>query len=143
MSPAVLLIVASEPAVAVAVIVTDAPVAIEAWRESTPTVGPIVQVIEALPLPSGRLVGALTEAGVSKEDAPLYAEGVRRGGTLVSAKVADADRARLDALLTQSSVNLQERSAAWTKSGWTGYDPASKPYDADQVRQERDLYVGR
>jgi hypothetical protein len=32
---------------------------------------------------TGGLVGALTEAGVSKEDAPLYAEGVRRGGTLV------------------------------------------------------------
>ena len=28
---------------------------------------------------TGGVVGALTEAGVSKEDAPLYAEGVRRG----------------------------------------------------------------
>ena len=37
----------------------------------------------------------LTQAGISKEDAPLYAEGVRRGGTLVSARVPDADRARL------------------------------------------------
>jgi hypothetical protein len=37
---------------------------------------------------TGGLVGALTEAGVSKEEAPLYAEGVRRGGTLVSARVA-------------------------------------------------------
>ena len=35
----------------------------------------------------------------SNEDAEDYAEGVRRGGTLVSAKVADADRARLDAIL--------------------------------------------
>src|SRR6187397_837771 len=47
---------------------------------------------------TGGVVGALTEAGVSKEDAPLYAEGVRRGGTLVSAKVPDADRSRLDAI---------------------------------------------
>jgi hypothetical protein len=89
---------------------------------------------------TGGLVGALTEAGVSKEDAPLYAEGVRRGGTLVSAKVPEADRGRLDAILSQSSVNLRDRSAAWRKSGWTGYDPASKPYDADQVRKERALY---
>src|SRR6202165_3031241 len=43
---------------------------------------------------TGGLVGALTEAGVSKEEAPLYAEGVRRGGTLVSARVPDADRTR-------------------------------------------------
>ena len=48
---------------------------------------------------TGGIVGALTEAGVSKEDATLYAEGVRRGGTLVSARVADTDRARLDAIL--------------------------------------------
>lgn len=89
---------------------------------------------------TGGVVGALTEAGVSKDDAPLYAEGVRRGGTLVSAKVPDADSARLDAILNQSSVNLRDRSAAWQKSGWTGYDPASKPYGAEEVRRERTLY---
>ncbi|MET0222268.1 MAG: hypothetical protein ABW213_16580 [Tardiphaga sp.] len=89
---------------------------------------------------TGGVVGALTEAGVSKDDAPLYAEGVRRGGTLVSAKVPDADRTRLEAVLDRSSVNLQDRSAAWQKSGWTGYDPASKPYGAEEVRKERTLY---
>ena len=62
-------------------------------------------------------MGALTEAGVSKEDAPLYAEGVRREGTLFSARVAEADRTRLDTLLNQSSVNLRDRSAAWQKTG--------------------------
>lgn len=89
---------------------------------------------------TGGLVGALTEAGVSKDEAPLYAEGVRRGGTLVSAKVPESDRSRLDAILDQSSVNLRDRSAAWQKSGWTGYDPASQPYGADEVRKERQLY---
>src|ERR1700722_142936 len=91
---------------------------------------------------TGGIVGALTEAGVSKEEAPLYAEGVRRGGTLVSARVPDADRARLDAILDPSAVNLRDRSAAWQKSGWTGYDPSSPPYNADQVRKERQLYGG-
>lgn len=89
---------------------------------------------------TGGIVGALTEAGVSKEDAPLYAEGVRRGGTLVSARVPDSDRARLDAILNQSAVNLRDRSAMWQKSGWKTFDPGSKPYDADQVRKERQLY---
>jgi hypothetical protein len=89
---------------------------------------------------TGGVVGALTEAGVSEEEAPLYAEGVRRGGTLVSAKVPDAQRARFDAVLDRSSVNLRDRSAAWKKNGWTGYDPASKPYAADEVRRERNLY---
>jgi hypothetical protein len=89
---------------------------------------------------TGGIVGALTEAGVSKEDAPLYAEGVRRGGTLVSARVPDADRSRLDTILSQSAVNLQDRSAAWRKSGWQTFDPASKPYGADEVQKERQLY---
>ena len=85
-------------------------------------------------------MGALTEAGVSKEEAPLYAEGVRRGGTLVSARVPDADRARLEAILNQSAVNLRDRSAAWQKSGWKTFDPTSKPYGSDEVRKERQLY---
>jgi hypothetical protein len=89
---------------------------------------------------TGGIVGALTQAGVSKEDAPLYAEGVRRGGTLVSARVPDADRARLDTILNKSAVNLRDRSAVWQKSGWKTFDPANKPYGADEVRKERQLY---
>jgi hypothetical protein len=84
----------------------------------------------------------MTEAGISREDADSYAEGVRRGGTLVSARVADADRSRLDAVLNESSVNLRDRSAAWQKTGWKSFDPASKPYGADEVRKERQLYGG-
>ena len=59
-----------------------------------------------------------------------------------AARVADADRGRLDAVLTQSAVNLQDRSAAWQKSGWKAFDPTSKPYGADEVRKERQLYSG-
>lgn len=92
---------------------------------------------------TGGIVGALTEAGVSNEDASRYAEGVRRGGTLVSARVPDQDRARLEALLDESSVNIQDRSAAWQKSGWTGFDPASTPLSADEIRRERDTYKPR
>src|SRR3954464_3439319 len=91
---------------------------------------------------TGGVVGALTEAGVSDEDAHSYAEGVRRGGTLVSAKVPDADSARLDAILNESAVNLRDRSTAWQKDGWTSFDPASQPYGAEQVRKERQLRGG-
>jgi hypothetical protein len=91
---------------------------------------------------TGGIVGALTEAGISREDAHVYAEGVRRGGTLVSARVPDADRARLEAVLDRSAVNLRDRSAAWQKAGWKTFDPASKPYGADEVRRERQLYAG-
>ena len=91
---------------------------------------------------AGGIVGALTEAGVSAEDAHSYAEGVRRGGTLVSARVADAERSRLDMVLNESAINLRDRSAAWRKAGWKSFDPASKPYDAEEIQKERQLYGG-
>jgi hypothetical protein len=111
------------------------PVVAAGWLAST-AVGAVAGAA------TGGIVGALTEAGISKEDANVYAEGVRRGGTLVSARVPDNDRARLDAVLNESAVNLRDRSAAWQKSGWKGFDPASQPYGADEVRRERKLYGG-
>ena len=89
---------------------------------------------------TGGIVGALTQAGVSDEDAHSYAEGVRRGGTLVSARVDERDRARLDELLNKSAVNLRDRSAAWQKAGWGSFDASSMPLGADEVRKERQLY---
>jgi len=89
---------------------------------------------------TGGIVGALTEAGVSTEEAHSYAEGVRRGGTLVSARVADA--ARLEPLLDESAINLRDRRAAWQKAGWKSFDAGSKPYGAEEVRKERALYGG-
>jgi hypothetical protein len=91
---------------------------------------------------TGGIVGALTEAGVSEADAHSYAEGVRRGGTLVSARVADAERSRLEAMLDESAINLRDRSAAWQKAGWKSFDAGSKPYGAEEVRKERALYGG-
>ena len=91
---------------------------------------------------TGGIVGALTEAGVSEADAHSYAEGVRRGGTLVSARVADTDRSRLETTLNESAVNMSDRSAAWQKTGWKSFDANSKPYGAEEVRKERALYGG-
>jgi hypothetical protein len=89
---------------------------------------------------TGGIIGALTQSGMSDEDAHTYAEGVRRGGTLVTARVSDGDRARLEAALTQSAINVTERRVAWQKSGWKSFDPTSKPFSADDVRRERSLY---
>jgi hypothetical protein len=89
---------------------------------------------------AGGIIGALTQAGTSEEDAYVYAEGVRRGGTLVSARVPDADRARYEAVLDRSSVNIRDRGAAWRKAGWQNFDPKAAPYTAEQIRKECDLY---
>jgi hypothetical protein len=89
---------------------------------------------------TGGVIGALTQAGVSKEDAAVYAEGVRRGGTLVSARVADADKSRLEAVMDRSAVKISERGAAYKKSGWRDFDQSAKPFSADEARREREIY---
>jgi len=89
---------------------------------------------------TGGVIGALTQMGVSDEDAEVYAEGLRRGGTLVTVRVSDADRARLEAVLDRSAVNLRDRSLAYRQSGWSRFDTSSAPYTADQVKRERNLY---
>jgi len=77
---------------------------------------------------TGGVIGALTQAGVDATDADVYAEGLRRGGAVVSARVADADAPRLRALMDRSAVKLTDRSAAYRKSGWKSFDPKAPPY---------------
>jgi hypothetical protein len=89
---------------------------------------------------TGGVVGALSQAGVSDDEAPVYAEGLRRGGTLVTARVPDGDRARVEAVLDRSAVRITDRAAAYRKQGWKTFDPEAAPYTADQVRKERSMY---
>jgi hypothetical protein len=90
---------------------------------------------------TGGAVGALTEAGIGKDEADVYAEGLRRGGAVVSARVADNDAARLQAMMDRSAVRVADRAAAYRKSGWNAFDPNATPYNADQVQKERSLYM--
>jgi hypothetical protein len=89
---------------------------------------------------TGGIIGALTQAGVSDDEAHAYAEGVRRGGTLVSARVPDGDRSRFESILNRSAVNMQERTAFYQKTGWNRFDPNAPAYTADEIRRERELY---
>ena len=89
---------------------------------------------------TGGILGALTQAGISNDDAQVYAEGLRRGGAVVSARVNDADASRLQAVIDRSSVKLPDRVSAYRKSGWQSFDAKASPYTADQVRRERQLY---
>jgi len=89
---------------------------------------------------TGGIIGALTQAGVDEDDAHAYAEGVRRGGTLVTARVPDADRARLEAIMDRSAVNVRDRASMWEKSGWNRFDPNAPAYTADEIRREREMY---
>ena len=91
---------------------------------------------------AGGLVGALTHAGVSQQEADFYAEAVRRGGTLVSAQVPDDKVAAAELALKETPyVDVAARRDAYRASGWTGFDPAAAPYSVDDIERERTLYV--
>lgn len=51
-----------------------------------------------------------------------YAEGLKRGGYLLSVQVEEAYYTRaMDILDTDGAVDMDEREATWRSSGWTGY----------------------
>lgn len=89
---------------------------------------------------AGGILGALVESGTSKENAEIYAEALRRGGAIVTAKIPDGDESKYAAILDRSAINMTERAAAYRSQGWSGYDPAAPVYDVDEVRREREAY---
>lgn len=90
---------------------------------------------------AGGLIGAMTRSGVSEDDANLYAEGVRRGGTVVTARVDDDLASVAEDILKRSNyVDLPERRAAYRDQGWTRFDETARPYAAEDIEQERNRY---
>ena len=86
---------------------------------------------------AGGLIGSLTDAGVPEEEAGYYAEGVRRGGTLVAVRTDDADVDRAAALMERHNpVDIETRASAWRESGWTGFDTAAAPLAASEMTRE-------
>jgi hypothetical protein len=90
---------------------------------------------------AGGLVGSLTNAGVRPEHAEVYAEGVRRGGSIVTARVNDTLAARAESILSgRGAVDPEIRGAAYRKSGWTRFDPNAAPFTVEEIERERTLY---
>jgi uncharacterized membrane protein len=114
-----------------------------------PGIGPIVA---AGPLASaltgagvgavvGGLIGALTGIGVPEEHAGYYAEGVRRGGSLVIVKTDATMLDRVSSILNRHNpVDVEQRVTTWRSSGWSGFDSSAKPYNTDMIAQERASY---
>jgi hypothetical protein len=84
---------------------------------------------------TGGLLGALVDLGVPEESAQYYAEGVRRGGTLVTVRTPDdmTDRA-VDILNRHDPVDINQRATQWRDEGWTGFDPDADLYTSRRER---------
>jgi uncharacterized protein (TIGR02271 family) len=79
---------------------------------------------------TGGVVAGLVDLGMSEEEAGYYAEGIRRGGTLVTLMVdRDEHVSRAEEIMNRySPIDLDNRSEQWRTEGWTGYDVNAEPY---------------
>ncbi|MDT3707399.1 MAG: hypothetical protein ROZ09_11270 [Thiobacillus sp.] len=90
---------------------------------------------------TGGVIGLLTSAGVPEPDAQIYAEGLRRGGTLVSARVGDelAEMA-FDVLRRANGIDIEDLRRVYEQEGWSGFDDNAAATTPEQEADARDRY---
>jgi hypothetical protein len=75
---------------------------------------------------TGGFVGALVDVGVPEKDANVFAEAVRRGGTLLTVRTQEpAEAERIIARF--ASVDIDDRRAEYLDSGWQSFEDADRP----------------
>lgn len=85
---------------------------------------------------TGGLLGALVDMGVPEETAHVYAEGIRRGGTLVTIQTTDEmARAAVDIMNRHNPVDIKQRVTEWRQSGWTAFHPQAEPQSSAETRR--------
>ena len=91
-----------------------------------------------------RNTGTLTRYGIDEDEAGFYAEGLRRGGSLVVVRAQDQDAdTAVDIMAEHNPVRYENRHAAYQAAGYTGYDASAPTYTADEMKQERTAYADR
>jgi hypothetical protein len=87
---------------------------------------------------TGGIVGALTGAGIPEADAHVYAEGVRRGGALVTARVDEAHVEEAEAILRHANgIDIDDRRKTYQKEGWSEFEDDTPPPPADRTEPRR------
>jgi hypothetical protein len=88
---------------------------------------------------AGGLIGALVNIGVPEDEANYYAEGMRRGGVLVTVNARDEDKAdhAADIMRDHGAVDIEERASQWKQTGWSRFDETAAPYAGDTSIRSR------
>lgn len=94
---------------------------------------------------TGGMIGALTDVGLTKEEAHYYAEGVERGDAIVTVRAGDPDAAdrALRIMDANGAIDLDAKIAGWRERGWVGqesgetagHDPGAERFSEDEVRR--------
>jgi len=89
----------------------------------------------------GTRVSSLTRLGVPENEAQVYSEGVRRGGTLLIGQVDDSRTDEALAIIERfNPIDTSERADFYRQSGWSGYDATAADYDETTATEERSRY---
>ena len=91
---------------------------------------------------TGGLLGALVDAGIPEEEANVYAEGVRRGGTLIKVTTSE-DRVDEANRIIDSfhPIDIDQRATTWRSENWSRFDPDATPYTQTDFDRERSRYA--
>ncbi len=92
--------------------------------------GPITTPLTA----SSELMRSLITLGIPEQSAHYYAEGVRRGGTIVVMEVShEATQDAIKILNEHRPVDMKKRVAHWQDVGWSEYNPEAEPLREEQL----------
>jgi len=115
-----------------------------------PGIGPVIAAGPLIAALTGGAIGALAGAptgglvaGLVKthhmdaDDAELYAEGVRRGETLLTVQIEDSEVSRTRDLLNQyNPTDVHGEATSWRSEGWSKFDETKTP-SADEYKSYR------
>lgn len=75
---------------------------------------------------AGGIMGAFNKMGIPEHESHYYAEGVRRGGTVVAVRATEETADRVVVILNRcGAVDINRRVAEWKDGGWTEFNPAA------------------
>ena len=86
---------------------------------------------------AGGLIGSLVDGGIDESDAHVFAEGVKRGGALVTARVEEDEFTRANAILRGfHPVDTAARRREYEQAGWAGF-AVDDIWDSDIGNEDR------
>jgi hypothetical protein len=98
-----------------------------------PGIGPVlaagmIAASTGLGATAGGLLGSLTSASITEEEAETYAEAIKRGGILVVAQVEDRFEVEVKNILKEAgALEIEAHRKEWEAAGWTGFDQEGFP----------------